>query len=53
MFIHRCVATYANVCQEMMPTEERSAIGSIEFSGGYTVKYQKFSKFYICTTGDI
>ena len=31
--------TYANVCPELMPTEERGEIGSIKPTGWHTVKY--------------
>lgn len=35
----RCGVAYANVCQELMPTEERGEIGMIRPSGWHTVKY--------------
>lgn len=35
----RCGAAYANVCEEIMPTEERQEIGHIKPSGWHTVKY--------------
>ena len=35
----RCGAAYANVCRELMPTEERGAIGMVKPSGWHTVKY--------------
>ena len=35
----RCGVAYANVCQELMPTEERGSIGEIRPSGWHTVKY--------------
>lgn len=35
----RCGVAYANVCPELMPTEERGAIGSIKPTGWHTVKY--------------
>lgn len=35
----RCGAAYANVCQELMPTEERGQIGKVKPSGWHTVKY--------------
>lgn len=35
----RCGVAYANVCQEIMPTEERGNIGQIKPSGWHTVKY--------------
>ncbi len=35
----RCGVAYANVCQELMPTEERGSIGQVKPSGWQTVKY--------------
>lgn len=35
----RCGSAFANVCKEIMPTEERGAIGMIKPSGWQTVKY--------------
>lgn len=35
----RCGTAYANICLELMPTEERQAIGSIRPSGWQTAKY--------------
>ena len=35
----RCDLAYANVCEEIMPTEERSEIGSVKPTGWHTVKY--------------
>lgn len=35
----RCGAAYANVCQEIMPTEKRGAIGIVKPTGWQTVKY--------------
>lgn len=35
----RCGAAYANVCQEIMPTEKRGAIGMVKPTGWQTVKY--------------
>lgn len=35
----RCGAAYANVCQEIMPTEKRGAIGMVNPTGWQTVKY--------------
>lgn len=35
----RCQAAYANICQEIMPTQERGKIGMIKPSGWHTVKY--------------
>lgn len=35
----RCGVAYANICKELMPTEERGEIGQIKPSGWHTVKY--------------
>ena len=35
----RCGVAYANICIELMPTEERGSIGQIRPSGWHTVKY--------------
>lgn len=35
----RCGVAYANICQELMPTEERGQIGMVKPSGWHTVKY--------------
>lgn len=35
----RCGVAYANICPELMPTEERGAIGQVKPSGWHTVKY--------------
>ena len=35
----RCGTAYANVCQELMPTEDRDSIGQIKPSGWQTVRY--------------
>ena len=35
----RCGQAYANICIELMPTEERGEIGMIKPSGWHTVKY--------------
>lgn len=35
----RCGAAYANVCQKIMPTEKRGAIGMVKPTGWQTVKY--------------
>ncbi len=37
----RCGQAYANICKELMPTEERGQIGQVKPSGWHTVKYQK------------
>ncbi len=35
----RCGVAYANICPELMPTEERGEIGSVKPTGWHTVKY--------------
>ena len=35
----RCGVAYANVCQALMPTEERGSIGMVKPSGWHTVRY--------------
>lgn len=35
----RCGVAYANICREIMPTEERGEIGMIKPSGWHTIKY--------------
>ena len=38
----RCGVAYANICNELMPTEERGEIGSIKPSGWHTVNYHEY-----------
>lgn len=38
-YLGRCGVAYANVCKELMPTEERGSIGVIKPSGWHTIKY--------------
>lgn len=35
----RCGTAYANICKDIMPTEERGEIGTVKPSGWHTVKY--------------
>lgn len=35
----RCGVAYANICREIMPTEERGPIGMVKPSGWHTIKY--------------
>lgn len=35
----RCGMAFANICKELMPTEERQPIGQVRPSGWHTVKY--------------
>lgn len=43
----RCGVAYANICQEIMPTEERGEIGQIKPSGWHTVKYDNIDGKYL------
>jgi len=36
----RCGVAFANICLDIMPTEERGNIGSVKPSGWHTVKYE-------------
>lgn len=40
----RCGVAYANICQELMPTEKRGEIGMIKPSGWHTVRYDDLIK---------
>ncbi len=37
----RCGVAFANICKEIMPTEERGSIGQIKPSGWHTVRYDE------------
>ena len=37
----RCGVTYANICQDIMPTEKRGEIGMIKPTGWHTVNYHE------------
>ncbi len=37
----RCGVAYANICKELMPTEERGEIGQIKPTGWHTVNYHE------------
>ncbi len=43
----RCGMTYANVGQELMPTEKRGSIGSVKPVGWHTVKYDHVEGKYL------
>ena len=43
----RCGVAYANVCTEIMPTEESGAIGQVKPSGWHTVKYDIVNGKYL------
>ena len=43
----RCGVAYANICLELMPTEERGEIGHIRPSGWQTVKYDSVEGKYL------
>lgn len=36
----RCGVAYANICRELMPTEERQGIGQVKPAGWHTVRYE-------------
>lgn len=38
-YLGRCGVAYANICEEIMPTEDRESIGSVKPSGWHTAKY--------------
>ncbi|MBQ2664462.1 MAG: DNA/RNA non-specific endonuclease [Clostridia bacterium] len=37
----RCGVAYANICKELMPTEERQGIGQVKPAGWHTVRYEE------------
>lgn len=43
----RCGVAYANICQELMPKEDRGQIGMIKPSGWHTVKYNSVDGKYL------
>lgn len=43
----RCGVAYANICKELMPTEERGAIGMVKPIGWHTVKYDNVEGKYL------
>ena len=43
----RCGTAYANICEEIMPTEKRGKIGMIKPSGWHTVKYMGIDGNYL------
>ena len=43
----RCGTAYANVCTDIMPTEERGEIGQVKPSGWHTVKYNDIDGNYV------
>lgn len=43
----RCGVAYANICKDIMPTEERGKIGLIKPSGWHTVKYDVIKDRYL------
>lgn len=45
--MERCGVAYANVCQEIMPTEERGSIGNVRPTGWHTVKYDVIADRYL------
>ena len=45
--LDRCGVAYANICKELMPTEERGAIGMVKPTGWHTVKYDNVEGKYL------
>ncbi len=43
----RCGVAYANICTEIMPTEERGAIGNVRPSGWHSVRYENVDGKYL------
>lgn len=43
----RCGVAFANICKELMPTEERGNIGHVKPSGWHTVKYDTVEGKYL------
>lgn len=43
----RCGVAFANVCRELMPTEERGSIGNVRPSGWHTIKYDRIADRYL------
>ena len=43
----RCGVAYANICRDIMPTEQRGKIGMIKPSGWHTVKYDVIKDRYL------
>lgn len=43
----RCGVAYANICKELMPTEERGEIGQVKPAGWHTVKYDCVNGKYL------
>lgn len=43
----RCGVAYANICKELMPTEERGAIVMVKPTGWHTVKYDNVEGKYL------
>lgn len=43
----RCQSAYANICQEIMPTEKRGKIGMVKPTGWHTVKYDGVDGKYL------
>ena len=46
-YLGRCGTAYANICQELMPTEKRGEIGMIKPTGWHTVKYDCIPDRYL------
>ena len=46
-YLGRCGVAFANICTDIMPTEERGEIGMIKPSGWHTVKYDIVNGKYL------
>ena len=51
--LNRCGTAYANICTELMPTEERGSIGQVKPSGWQTVKYDIVDGKYLYNRGHL
>lgn len=45
--LDRCGVAYANICTELIPTEERGSIGQVKPSGWHTVTYDNVDGRYL------
>lgn len=46
-YLGRCTTAYANIGKDLMPTEERTSIGSIKPTGWHTIKYEGIDGKYL------
>lgn len=45
--LERCGTAYANICTQLMPTEERESIGQVKPSGWHTITYDTVDGKYL------